>query len=316
VRILVTGSSGHLGEALVRSLRMQGHEVIGLDVLPAKETTVVGSIQDQDLVQRCLKGVDAVMHSATLHKPHVVTHSMQNFIDVNLSGTLTLLEAAAAERVGSFVFSSTTSTFGDALAPPLTEAAAWITEEVMPQPKNIYGVSKCAAEDLCQLFSRNHGLACVVLKLSRFFPETDDDAKRAEKFDLLNLQINELLNRRVDIADVVSAHVLAMEAAPRLGFAKVIISATSPFMPADLVELRGQAASVLRKRVPAFEAVYQAKAWKMLDDVDRVYVNAKARKLLNWQPKYDFCQAIAALAKDEDPRSSLAQSIPMKGYHR
>jgi UDP-glucose 4-epimerase len=316
MRMLVTGSAGHLGEALVRSLREQRHDVVGIDVLPSTETSVVGSILDQDLVRRCMQGIDVVMHGATLHKPHVATHSKQEFIDVNITGTLNLLEAAAEAKVASFIFSSTTSSFGDALAPPPTTAAVWITEDVAPQPKNIYGASKCAAEDLCKLFARNHGLACVVLKLSRFFPEVDDDPNRARKFDLLNLQINELLNRRVDIADVVSAHLAAMDAAQRIGFGKFIISATSPFEPSDLMDLRGNVARVLRQRVPEFEAIYQAKGWQMLDDMDRVYVNARARQVLNWKPQYEFAQAITALAKGDDPRSAMAQSIPMKGYHR
>ena len=70
-RILVTGSSGHLGEALVRVLRDAGHDVHGLDVLPSATTALTGSVADRELVRRALHGVDAVLHSATLHKPHV-----------------------------------------------------------------------------------------------------------------------------------------------------------------------------------------------------------------------------------------------------
>ena len=89
--------------------------------------------------------LDAVLHTATLHKPHVATHTRQYFIDVNLSGTLLLLEAAAAVGVHAFVFTSTTSTFGQALVLPESEPAAWVTEAVTPLPKNIYGVTKVAS---------------------------------------------------------------------------------------------------------------------------------------------------------------------------
>ena len=102
-----------------------------------------------------MAGVEAVLHAATLHKPHVATHSRQEFVDTNVTGTLNLLEEAAAAGVGAFVFTSTTSVFGDALVPPPGAPAAWITEDVVPVPKNIYGVTKVAAEDLCQLFHRN-----------------------------------------------------------------------------------------------------------------------------------------------------------------
>src|SRR3954447_25884913 len=148
MRILVTGSAGHLGEALVRTLPAEGHEVIGLDVLASPHTAVVGSVADRALVRRCGEGVDAIVHAATLHKPHVGSHGRQQFVDTNVTGTLTLLEEAVAAGVGRFLFTSTTSTFGRALTPPPGAPAAWITEDVAPVPRNIYGATKTAAEDL------------------------------------------------------------------------------------------------------------------------------------------------------------------------
>src|SRR5262249_34118766 len=124
MRALVTGSAGHLGEALVRTLRGSRHEVVGLDVLDSPFTTDVGSIADRRLVGRCMAGVRAVFHAAALHKPHVATHRRRDFVDVNVTGTLNLLEEAAAAGVESFVFTSTTSVFGDALAPPAGAPAA------------------------------------------------------------------------------------------------------------------------------------------------------------------------------------------------
>src|SRR5271155_5528452 len=160
MRVLVTGSSGHLGEALVRWLTGLGHRVVGLDIHESPLTTRLGSVTDRTCVrystpQRCTGRTS--------------TPSRQAFVDTNIAGTLNLLEEAAAAGVGSFVFTSTTSVFGDALVPPAGVPAAWVTEDVKPIPKNIYGVTKSAAEDLCQLFHRNHGLPCIVLRTSRFF---------------------------------------------------------------------------------------------------------------------------------------------------
>src|ERR1700733_8986299 len=118
MKILVTGSSGHLGEALVRTLRQLDHEVVSLDIVEGAFTTCLGSITDRACVRRCISGANAVFHVATLHKPHIATHSHQDFIDVNITGTLTLLEEAVTAGVESFVFTSTTSVFGDALVPP------------------------------------------------------------------------------------------------------------------------------------------------------------------------------------------------------
>ena len=104
-------------------------------------------------------------------------------------------------------------------------------------PKNIYGVTKVAAEDLCQLFWRNQKLPCLILRTSRFFPEGDDLPDRRDAFDDDNLKVNELLYRRVDIEDVVSAHLCALEKAASLGFGRFIITATTPFEPGDVAEL-------------------------------------------------------------------------------
>src|SRR4051812_37545878 len=116
-RILVTGSAGHLGEALVRALRGSGHDTVGLDLVESAHTDVVASVTDRAAVRAAVAGADAVLHAATLHKPHVMSHSRQEFVDTNVTGTLVLLEEAVAAGVGAFVHTSTTSAFGRALTP-------------------------------------------------------------------------------------------------------------------------------------------------------------------------------------------------------
>src|SRR5918992_3617656 len=206
MRVLVTGSSGHLGEALVRVLGAEGIDVVGLDVLESPHTSLVGSIADRAFVRRGMAGVDAVLHVATLHKPHVDSHGRQEFVDVNITGTLNLLEEAVAQGVRRFVFTSSTTTFGRALYPAAGEPAAWVTEEVVPVPRNIYGTTKTAAEDLCELMHRDQGLPCLILRTSRFFPEPDDRDEIRTAYDDANLKVNELLHRRADIEDVATAH--------------------------------------------------------------------------------------------------------------
>ncbi len=315
MRILVTGSSGHLGEALLRVLGAEGEEIVGLDLLDSEYTTAVGSIADRDFVRRCAEGVDAILHTATLHKPHVGSHSRQAFVDTNVTGTLNLLEEAVAAGVGRFVFTSTTSAFGRALPPTPGSPAAWITEHVSSIPRNVYGVTKTAAEDLCELVHRDHGLPCLILRTSRFFPEADDREEVRNVYDDANLKVNELLYRRVDIEDVVTAHRLALERAPEIGFGRYIVSATTPFSRDDLAELAVDAPSVVRRLFPAYEAVYALHGWRMFPRVDRVYANAQARRALGWAPRYDFRYALDRLAANEDHRSPLAVSVGAKGYH-
>jgi UDP-glucose 4-epimerase len=315
MKVLVTGSSGHLGEALLRTLKDLGYQVVGLDILESPFTTHAGSIFDRSWVRHCLRGVQQVFHAATLHKPHVATHSRQDFIDTNLTGTLNLLEEASATGVESFIYTSTTSVFGRALVPAPGTPAAWLTEEVPPVPKNIYGVTKAAAEDLCELFHHNQGLRCVVLRTSRFFPEDDDNRKVREVYADANAKANEYLYRRVDIEDVVSAHLLAAEHAARIGFRKYIISATTPFHPEDVADLRNDAPRVVGERVPGYQAEYDRRQWKMLPSIDRVYVNERARNELGWRPKYDFGSILDRLRAGKDMRSPLARLVGSKGYH-
>jgi UDP-glucose 4-epimerase len=314
--ILITGSAGHLGEALMRTLRAAGEPTVGVDILPSAFTTHVGSIGERDFVRGCMAGVTAVIHSATLHKPHVATHSRQDFVDTNVTGTLTLLDEAVAAGVRAFVYTSTTSAFGSALTPAPNEPAAWITEDVIPVPRNIYGVTKVAAESLCELFHRDQGLPVIILRTSRFFPEQDDVAAVAGAYELANVQANELLHRRADVEDVVSAHLLAAKKAGEIGFGRYIVSATTPFRREDLAELRADAPAVVRRLFAEAETLYAAKGWRLFPSLDRVYVNDRARTALGWAPKCDFGRVLEHLAAGEDFRSELALQVGSKGYHR
>jgi UDP-glucose 4-epimerase len=313
--VLITGSSGHLGEALMRRFRADGRPARGIDINPSGFTDRVGSINDPDFVRPSMAGVTVVIHTATLHKPHDATHTNQDFIDTNVTGTLVLLEAAAAARVTAFIYTSTTSAFGAALVPPPGEPAAWITEDVAPVPKNIYGVTKFAAENLCELFARQAQLPVVVLRTSRFFPEADDNPEIRAHYAIENAQANEFLHRRVDIEDVVSAHLLALEKARELRSRRYIISATTPFTPSDLPELRRDAPAVVQRKCPGCESLFHKQGWKLFPHIDRVYVNDLARRELGWAPRYDFRHVLDALRAGKDFRSPLAVEIGRKGYH-
>jgi UDP-glucose 4-epimerase len=315
MKVLVTGSAGHLGEALVRTLQSLNHEALGIDLIHSDFTHKVGSIVNRDQVKQCMKGVDAVFHTATLHKPHVSTHSRQSFVDTNITGTLNLLEESVVAGVRSFIFTSTTSAFGNALTPPADAPAAWLTESVIPIPKNIYGVTKTAAEDLCELFHWKYRLPCLILRTSRFFPEEDDRQDMRQTYEDGNIKANEFLYRRVDLEDVASAHLLALEKSPSIGFGRYIISATTPFTPDDLVDLRANAPLVVKRKFPDYEEEYARRRWKMFPSIERVYVNARARNDLGWHPRYDFRFVLDSLKAGADPRSPLSRAVGVKGYH-
>ncbi len=316
--VLVTGSAGHLGEAILRTLQRKGVPAVGLDRKGSPFTDCVGSICDGAFVSASMEGVSVVIHAATLHKPHVVTHSWQDFIETNVVGTLRLLEAAVAAGIERFVYVSTTSVFGAARvreAPEAPEAAVWVTEEVTPRPKNIYGVTKLMAEGLCELTHRKRGLPIVILRTSRFFPDEDDDPAIRREFVTANVQANELLYRRVDIEDAVSAVLLALQRAAEIGFGRYIICATTPFTSADLELLGRNAPAVVRERFPDCERLFAARDWRLFPRLDRVYVNRRARDELGWNPHYDFGHVLECMASNREFRSPLALEVGSKGYH-
>lgn len=331
--VLVTGSSGHLGHALMLKLQSYGHTPLGIDIKPSlRADTLQGSITDRSFIRELLTSrptIQHVVHTATLHKPHIGSHTKEDFISTNITGTLILLEEAAAlhpSQLKSFIFLSTTSTFGAALSPAPGQPAAWIDESVVPVPKNIYGATKAAAEDVCRLVHAQSGLPAVVLRTSRFFPEADDDERRrAAAPDDANLKVCELAYRRVDVADVVAACVCALRKAEagEVVWGKYVISAPTP-LGKDEETLRllneegdeeGAVAALIERCVPGCGALFAQKGWKHLSRVDRVYDSSKAVKDLGWEPEFTFQACIGKLSRGEDWRSELTHAVGKRGYH-
>lgn len=298
MRILLTGSSGWLGRFLAPRLRAEGHQVTGLDVAPGADTEILGSVADRTLIERVFAdhGIEAVIHSGALHKPDIVRYPRQAFVDVNVAGTLNLLEAAAAAGHDRFVFTSTTSLMvSEALHSGRLDRAAWMTEDEGPlEPRNIYGITKLAAEQVCRLAHREHGLAVCILRTSRFFPEEDDTHRRPSG---PNLKANEFLNRRLTVEDAADAHVAALEKAPKLGFGTFIVSAPPPFSREDCGALTRDAAAVVERYFPEAPALYAAAGWTLPTRIDRVYDSAAAQAELGFRCRTDFAAILAALAE-------------------
>jgi UDP-glucose 4-epimerase len=303
MNILVTGSSGWLGQTLVPRLERGGHRVVGLDPEAGTTTTVEGSVVDRALVRHIIRehAVEAVVHAAARHKPHIETHDNSEFVAVNVQGTLNLLEEAVAEgsRVDRFVFTSTTSLMisqkirdGKAAG---ARQAVWIDETLSPlEPRNIYGVTKRAAEELCRLFHHLHRLPILILRTSRFFPEEDDMA-HAIRQSSENTKANEFLFRRLTVEDAADAHVAALAKAPELGFDTFVISAMTPFSRADAGELIVDAPAVVARYFPDYRELYDRRGWTMFDSIDRVYDAGKARRMLGFTCRTGFREVLDGL---------------------
>lgn len=296
MRILLTGSSGWLGRHLAPRLRRDGHEVVGLDPMPGPDTTHRGSIADRACVVAAMAGIEAVIHAGALHKPHVATHAKGEFLAVNVEGTLHLLEAAVAQGVDRFVLTSTTSLMVDrALHEGRLDRAAWITEGMSRlEPRNIYGVSKLAAEHLARLIHETEGLPVVILRTARFFPEADDMAHAIEQDDA-NTKANELLFRRLTVEDAAEAHVAALAQAPSIGFDRFIVAAPTPFRPEDAQGLLHDAPAVVARYFPDYPAVYARLGWTMFRSIDRVYDAGRIEARLGFRCGTGFGQRLAQL---------------------
>lgn len=296
MRILLTGSSGWLGRFLAPMLRAEGHEVTGLDPAPGAHTDVIGSVADRALVDRVFAeaGIEAVIHGGGLHKPDIARYPKQAFVDVNVTGTLNLLEAAVAAGHDRFVLTSTTSLMiSEAIRAERAEHAVWLDETSGPlEPRNIYGVTKLAAENLCRLHRLEHGLASVVLRTSRFFPE-DDDTHSDPPGE--NIKANEFLNRRLTVEDAARAHLVALEKAPEVGFGVFVASAPTPFARADCDELKRDAAAVIARYFPDAPALYAERGWKLPASIGRVYDASLAQAKLDFRCETDFAAVLAAL---------------------
>lgn len=300
MNILVTGSSGWLGQTLVPRLARDGHTVVGLDPDPGPTTAIVGSVVDRALVGSVIRehAIEAIVHAAARHKPHIETHDNSEFVAVNVQGTLNLLEEAVApgSKVDRFVFTSTTSVMisqkiRDGRAAGAKEAM-WIDETLAPlEPRNIYGVTKRAAEELCRLFHQLHRLPILVLRTSRFFPEEDDMAHVIAQSGE-NTKANEFLFRRLSVEDVAEAHVVALAKAKHIGFDTFIISAMTPFSPADCRELLVGAPAVVARYFPDYREKYAKRGWTMFASIDRVYDASKAKRELGFVCKTGFREVL------------------------
>ena len=270
MNVLLTGSSGHIGSAIAARFIAAGARVRGIDLRPGPHTTHIGDIAEAGLVARVADGVDAIVHTAAWHAPHVGRVSDGEFRRVNVDATRALLEAAVTAGIPRFVLTSTTSVYGctTRTGPP----AAWVTEALVPNPEDVYDATKLAAEEHCREAARG-GLTTVVLRVSRCFPESEPLVAFYRMF------------RGVDRRDVADAHWQALTM-PLDGASILNVSAEPPFQRADADALWDDPWSVIDRRAPGVRAEFERHGWPLPARVDRVYMIEAAKEMLGYQPKH------------------------------
>ena len=267
----------------MRVLRADGRRrPSALDVLPSPYTDVVGSIADRERRARArCAGADAVLHAATLHKPHVGSHGRQEFVDDQRHRHAEPARGGRRRRRRPRSCSRARRARSAARStPPPGAPAAWITEDVAPVPRNVYGVTKAAAEDLCELVHRDHGLPCLILRTSRFFPEARRPRRRARRLRGRQRQGQRAAvpprrhrgRRRAPTG-------CALERAPRDRLRPLhrqrdhAVHAATTWPSCAPTRPRSCAGAS-----PASRRSTRARGWRMFASIDRVYVNdARAR---------------------------------------
>ncbi|MBN8739539.1 MAG: epimerase [Lysobacterales bacterium 69-70] len=279
MNVLVTGSSGRIGRAIYVALTRKGVQVRGFDRHPSSTADIVGDLLSPVLRRDALAGVDAVIHVAALHAPHVGHLPDAEFQRSNVDGTRALLEAAAAAGLRRIVFTSTTALYGAAATP--TGRAGWVDETLTPIPRTIYHHSKLAAEQLLIEAAGQGGPSVRILRMSRCFPEAAD-----------RMAVHRL-HRGIDARDVAAAHIAALADTDDAAAATCLISAATPFRREDAQALWDNAPPVIAERAPALAAAFAARGWALPPRIDRVYDAARAVAKLGWRPRHGFDEVLA-----------------------
>ena len=278
MKIAITGTSGRIGRAIHFSL-CQSNRITGIDRSAASVTTHLGDIDNYALLIKAFKGVDAVVHTAALHAPHVGIHGDNEFYRINVKGTESVVRAAVECGARSLVFTSTTALYGYASRHP--DRATWIDEKTKPEPKSIYHRTKLEAEQFLESeASRN--LKVTTLRMSRCFPEPAP------------IMAMYRLHRGIDARDVAEAHHLALVDSDE-NYRMFVVSGATPFQEADRTSLKRSPESVLRKRCPAICKTFESRGWSLPDSIDRVYDSSKAQNALKWKPKYGSGEVVNML---------------------
>lgn len=238
-----------------------------------------GDVRDEGLVGRLFQEYDftAVVHLAALAGVRASVQSPRRYLDVNVAGTLSLLDASVQHGKPNFVFASTSSVYGETGEIPFVET------DSADRPLAPYPASKRSAELLGHAFHHNHGLDFTAVRFFTVYGPRNrpdmlpylvmDSIRRGT--DLFLYEGGEMFRDWTFVDDIVDGIVAAADR--RLGFETINLGRGSPVLVRDFVEqieeLAGKKANWKSKKMPS-------------SDMLRTYANVdKARRLLGYDPR-------------------------------
>jgi len=280
-KVIVTGAAGFIGTHICEALRRGGYDVVGVDIKTGDD------VRDTERMKKLFAGAQYVFHLAALPRvPYSIEHPQETH-DHNINGTLSALVAAKEAGVSKFIYSASSSAYGDADKMPLTE-------DMPARPKSPYGLQKYVGELYCRLWSEVYGLPTVSLRYFNVYgPGASDEGAYA-------LVIARFLKQRKEskpmtitgdgtqtrdfthVRDVVRANLLAATSG-KVGKGEVInIGAGKNASVNKIAELIGGPTQYVAAR---------------LEPHDTLADNSLAKKLLGWSPEVSLEEGIAELKK-------------------
>lgn len=287
MKYIVTGGSGFLGTKLLRALKNAGHQVVNIDIKDSKEfPTIIADVRDRELMKRYISNADAVFHLASLIEAGESVIEPFKFVDYNINGTLSVLEAMRLNGIKTFLFSSSAAVYGEPINIP-------IKEDDRTMPINPYGMTKLAMEALLSSYVKAHGFTGVALRYFNLYgPEEHHEPethalprfiKQIYSGDKVTVYGNgQHLRDYIHVDDIVAAHLMAVDYALKNTnkYHYFNLSTEKPTSVKEVVEL---AEKFLNKKADI--------AWmpERAGDPLVLYADAsKARNELNWSAKVDL----------------------------
>jgi nucleoside-diphosphate-sugar epimerase len=306
--VLVTGGAGTLGRAVAPLLLEQGFGVRLLDVAPVEvpgADSIEGDVRERRDVERAMAGVHALIHTAAWHGIHLANHSAAEFWSLNVEGTRVVYQAALQAGVRRAVFSSTMGVYGESRRVAPDSPAVRVHEGLRLLPGDVYGLSKVIGEELAAYHHRATGLKGIALRYGMFVPVP---------FAHYGVR---LLYGGVDERDVAAAVVASLRRLERgdTPFGAYNIESALPFTDADGVHMATDPLAAVARYwpdAPELLARLGPGRWNDPDEpggaltpINEVFEIDRARRDLDWEPRYNFDQFLDGLRRNESAVEDL-----------